>query len=373
MKIQAAVLWETGKPLVIETVDLAPPKSKEVLVKIGATSICHSDLNAQMSPDTPKPIVLGHEASGTVTEVGENVKFIKPGDKVTLNWVAYCGKCYYCLNDQEQLCDTAISTMQQGLLSDGTTRLSKDGNTVYHDSSLATFAEYVVVDEMSCVKLPDEMPLEQAALLGCGVATGFGAAVNAGEVTPGSTVAIFGSGGVGINAIQGARIAGASKIIALDMKQQNLDTAVEFGATHTFHIPTTPNMEEQVKALTGGVGIDVAIDTTGHTSATINAWNITRRGGTIIVVGVYNEETLSIPASLFHRNEKTIKGSCYGSANPHKNIKLLAQLYLDGKLKLDELILNRINLNDVNTAFESFHDNTLKNVGRTMIQFDSMK
>lgn len=368
MKIKAAVLREVGKPLEIEVIDLDPPKANEVLVKIAASGVCHSDLIAQESPGTPKPVVLGHEGAGVVIDIGENVKNVKPGDKVTLSWIPYCGVCVYCTNGQVHLCESAFGPMEQGFLPEGTSRLSKDGEIIYHDSCLSTFAEYAVVDKMSCVKLPDAMPLKQAALLGCGVATGYGAVVNAAKVTPGSSVAIFGCGGVGINAIQGAKIAGASIIIAVDMKQQNLEVARKFGATHVIN-PAEGNLEEVIKGLTDGIGVQFAIDATGNTKATASAWDITRKGGVVVVVGFYTSKDLTINAELFHRRGKTLKGSSYGDINPLRDIRTLAQLYLDGKLMLDELVLDTLSLNDINKAFDGFSDCCSINVGRSVISF----
>jgi len=369
MKTKAAVLVETGKPLEILELDLAPPKENEVLVKMAASGICHSDWIAMNSAATPLPAVLGHEGAGVVVETGPNVKNVKPGDKVALSWIPYCGMCVFCTNGQVHLCESAFGPMVQGFLPDGTSRLSRNGQIVYHDSLLSTYAEYAVVHEMSCVKLPDDMPLVQASLLGCGVATGYGAAVNAAKVTPGSTVAVFGCGGVGINAIQGARIAGASKIIACDIKPANLEAARRFGATHTIHVGEGRTVE-QLKELTDGWGVHFAIDATGNTMATALAWDGTRKGGMVVVVGFYTEKQLTLNAELFHRRGKTIKGSSYGDINPLRDIRNLAQLYLDGKLMLDELILRRIPLTDINQGLAAFHDKDSVNVGRTVIVFD---
>lgn len=369
MKMKAAVMTGYGKPLEIQEVDLAKPKANEVLVKVLATGVCHSDLNALNDETTPIPTILGHEGAGIVVEVGPNVTKVKVGDKVALSWVPYCGTCEFCVTGEVQLCEAAFGPMFNGTLLDGTHRLSKDGNVIYHNSLLSTFAEYTVVPELSCVKLPDEMPPAQASLIGCGVATGFGAAVNAAKVTPGSTVAVFGIGGVGINAIQGARIAGASKIIACDMKADNLEIAKKFGATHTVNV-AEENTEEALKALTGGYGVHFAIDCTGHTGATENAWKGTRKGGTIVVVGAFNPAvSLNLPAGGFHRVGKTLKGSFYGDTKPYRDFPRIAQLYLDGQFMLDELVLDRIQLNDINKAFDSFHDCSCINVGRSVIEF----
>jgi S-(hydroxymethyl)glutathione dehydrogenase / alcohol dehydrogenase len=373
MKMKAAVMTEIGKPLEIQEVELAAPKANEVLVKIEATGVCHSDLNALGDETTPKPTILGHEGAGIVAAVGSNVTKVKVGDKVALSWAPYCGTCEFCVTGNVHLCETAFGPMFEGTLLDGTSRLSKDGETIYHNSLLSTFAEYTVVPELSCVKLPDEMPLAQASLIGCGVATGYGAAVHAAKVTPGSTVAVFGIGGVGVNAIQGARIAGAAKIIACDMKPANLEIAKKFGATHTINV-AEQNAEEALKELTGGLGVHFAIDCTGHTGATESAWKGTRKGGTVVVVGAFNPAmALQLPAGGFHRVGKILKGSFYGDTQPYRDFPTIAQLYLDGKFMLDELVLDRIQLTDINQAFDSFHDCNCINVGRTVVEFSSQE
>lgn len=372
MKMKAAVMTGVNAPLEILAVDLAAPKANEVLVKIEATGVCHSDLNALEDPSTPTPTILGHEGAGIVTAVGLNVKTVKVGDKVALSWVPYCGTCEFCVTGAVHLCDSAFGPMFNGTLLDGTSRLSKDGELVFHNSLLSTFAEYAVVPEMSCIKLPDEMPMAQASLIGCGVATGYGAAVNAAKVTPGSTVAVFGIGGVGINAIQGARIAGASKIIACDVKPANLELAKTFGATHTINV-ASEEASEALKALTGGHGVHFAIDCSGHTKATESAWNGTRKGGTVVVVGAFNPSmSISLPGGGFHRVGKILKGSFYGDTQPFRDFPKIAQLYLDGKFMLDELILGRMQLDDINEAFHSFHDCNCVNVGRSVIEFSSI-
>ncbi|WP_230932578.1 Zn-dependent alcohol dehydrogenase [Priestia sp. TSO9] len=372
MKMKAAVMTGVNAPLEILAVDLAAPKANEVLVKIEATGVCHSDLNALEDSSTPTPTILGHEGAGIVTAVGLNVKTVKVGDKVALSWVPYCGTCEFCVTGAVHLCDSAFGPMFNGTLLDGTSRLSKDGELVFHNSLLSTFAEYAVVPEMSCIKLPDEMPMAQASLIGCGVATGYGAAVNAAKVTPGSTVAVFGIGGVGVNAIQGARIAGASKIIACDVKPANLELAKTFGATHTINV-ASEEASEALKALTGGHGVHFAIDCTGHTKATESAWEGTRKGGTVVVVGAFNPSmSINLPGGGFHRVGKVLKGSFYGDTQPFRDFPKIAQLYLDGKFMLDELILGRMQLDDINEAFQSFHDCNCVNVGRSVIEFPSI-
>jgi S-(hydroxymethyl)glutathione dehydrogenase / alcohol dehydrogenase len=370
MKMKAAVMTEVGAPLQIKEVSLDGPKPGEVLVKILATGVCHSDLNALYDDTTPIPTILGHEGAGIVIEVGANVKTVNVGDKVALSWVPFCGTCEFCQTDQVHLCESAFGPMFAGTLLDGTTRLRINGEKLYHNSLLSTFAEYSVVPEMSCIKLPDSIPMAQASLIGCGVATGFGAAVRAANVSAGSTVAIFGIGGVGVNAIQGARIAGASKIIACDVKDQNLEIAKSFGATHTVNVSNVDPVEA-LKELTGGFGVHFAIDCTGNTNAASFAWQGTRKGGTTVVVGAFNpKKELAIPARGFHRVGKNLKGSFYGNVHPFRDFPLIAQLYLDGKFKLDELVLSRIRLEDINGAMDGFHDHSCVNVGRTVIEFN---
>lgn len=369
MKIRAAVMVEVGKPLSVQEVELSKPEANEVLVQIKATGVCHSDLNALNDGTTPVPTVLGHEGAGIVAAIGANVTKVKVGDKVALSWVPYCGTCSFCVEGTVHLCESAFGPMFNGTLLDGTSRLGKDGETIYHNSLLSTFAEYAVVPELSCVKIPSDMPFAQASLIGCGVSTGYGAAVNAAKVTPGSTVAVFGIGGVGVNAIQGARIAGAAKIIACDVKADNLEIARKFGATHTVNV-AEENAEEALKSLTGGLGVQFAIDCSGHTSATESAWKGTRKGGTVVVVGAFNPSVeIKLPAAGFHRVSKILKGSFYGDTQPYRDFPTIAQLYLDGKYMLDELVLNRITLDEINKAFGDFNDCNCINVGRSVIEF----
>ncbi|MDR1430702.1 MAG: alcohol dehydrogenase catalytic domain-containing protein, partial [Propionibacteriaceae bacterium] len=228
--MQAAVMTATGQ-LSVREVELADPKATEVLVKIAATAVCHSDLNTLLDPSSPVPQVLGHEGAGTVVSVGENVTTCAVGDRVALSWVPFCGVCAFCAAGKVHLCESAFGPMFAGTLLDGSTRLSLDGRGCHHSSLLSTFAEYAVIPQLSCVPMPPEMPMVPASMIGCGVATGYGAAVRAAQAGPGSSVAVFGVGGVGVNAIQGAKVAGAQTVIACDIKQDNLERAQAFGAT----------------------------------------------------------------------------------------------------------------------------------------------
>ncbi|PWI26711.1 zinc-binding alcohol dehydrogenase [Kurthia sibirica] len=370
MKIKAAVMRTTGGKLSIEDINLSEPKHDEVLVQIKATGVCHSDLNSLEDATTPLPTVLGHEGAGIVHSVGSSIKHVKPGDRVVLSWAPYCGQCAYCAEGKVHLCEDAFGPMFAGTLLDGTTRLSDENGKIYHSSLLSTFAEYAVVPAMSCIKIPDEMPFAQASLIGCGVSTGYSAAVNAAGVTAGSTVAVFGIGGVGINAIQGAKIAGASKIIACDIKDENLEIAKKFGATHVVNC-SAPDTVEQIQAITDDAGVHFAIDCSGNTFAAQTAWLSARKGATVVVVGAFNPtKELSLPAGGFHRLGKVLRGSFYGDASPFRDFPRIAQMYLDHKFMLDELVIKTISIDEINEAFDAFHDHNCSNVGRTVITFD---
>lgn len=368
LSTRAALLTATGAPLEVCRMDLAPPGPREVLVRIGASGVCHSDVLIQHNPATPKPMVLGHEGAGTILEVGADVTRVRPGDRVALNWNPYCGACYCCRAGQTFLCDVVEEALVKGELPAGGRRLSRAGSPVSHSSVLSTHAELAVVDEMSCVVLPEGMPLVPAALLGCGVPTGFGAVTNAARVSKGASIAVFGAGGIGINAVQAARLAGAEIIVACDLKDSNLEASRRFGATHTVNVGTE-DVRDALLSLTAGRGVDYAIDTTGKTAATAQAWTCVRTGGTVVVVGRYTEQAVAIEAAMFHRRGKTLRGSLYGDIDPHRDIRRLAELYLDGQLLLDELVLSCIPLDGINDALASFGDASRPNVGHNVIVF----
>lgn len=370
MKMKAAVMTALGKPLEVREVELAEPKSDEVLVKILATAVCHSDLNTLNDPTTPIPQVLGHEGAGEVVKVGENVTTCRVGDKVALSWVPYCGTCAFCRAGKTNLCETAFGPMFGGTLLDGTSRLTMDGGPCYHMSLLSTFAEYTVVPQMSCVPIPDSMPMAPASMIGCGVATGYGAAVRAAQVTAGSSVAVFGVGGVGANAIQAAKLCGAATVIACDIKDENLELSKNFGATHTINTLKVADVPAAIREITDGVGAEYTIDCTGNTKVGRMAWMSGRKGSTNVVIGAYPADgTLELPSGSFHRVAKILKGSFYGDVNPFNDFPKIAQLYLEGKYDLDSLIIRKIKLDDINIAFDAFHDPKAKNMGRYIIEF----
>lgn len=370
MKMKAAVMTAVGKPLEIMEVDLAQPRANEVLVKIGATGVCHSDLNTLNDPGSPMPQVLGHEGAGTVIQTGDNVNTCKSGDHVALSWVPYCGTCVFCSTGKVHLCESVFGPMFEGTLPLGGTRLMLKGQTCYHSSMLSTFAEYAVVPERSCIKIPEKMPFAPASTIGCGVATGYGAAVHAACVRPGDSVVVFGIGGVGINAIQGARVAGALRIIACDTKAENLEKCRRFGATDTIDIRKVKSVPQAIQALTDGWGADSAIDATGSPSACAMAFASIRKGGTVVVVGAYpSDGQIVLPAGGFHRVGKILKGSFYGDVNPYFDFPRIAELYMAGIYDLDSLVIKKIKLEQINEAFDSFHDPSANNVGRYVIEF----
>jgi len=369
MQTRAAIWTGVSKPLQVVSVELDPPRDEEVLVEVRASGICHSDLNGARDATMASPTILGHEGAGVVLEVGRRVSHVKPGDHVVLSWLPYCSECYFCRCGQPQLCQTVIKPLFEGTLMDGSTRFRIGTEPVFHYSLLSTFSNHTVVPARSCVKIPAEMPFAQASLIGCGVATGYGAAVNAAGVTEGSTVAVFGVGGVGVAALQGAVARGADRVIAVDMKDANLESAREFGATHTVNAKDGEQVKALIHEITQGRGVDFAIDTTGSSKACRQAWELTRKGGSVVVVGAFQSGEISIPAPGFHRVGKVLKGSFYGDVDPINGLAELVDAYLEGKLKLDNLIRERVSLEKVNEVLASFDDPNAKNIGRAVIEF----
>ncbi|GAB2603759.1 NDMA-dependent alcohol dehydrogenase [Kocuria himachalensis] len=347
----SAVLETPNQPLTLREIDLEEPRTGEVRVKIGATGVCHSDISVYTAVlPNPLPAVLGHEAAGTVTAIGEGVTDLAPGDRVVLTWLAQCGECFYCLKGQPQLCETAGVAFAKGSLLDGTTRYSMDGADVFQMAGLGTFSQECVVPARSAIKIPDTIPLTSAALIGCGVLTGWGAAANTANIGIGDTVAVVGCGGVGLNAIQGARMSGASTIIAVDMHEERLELARTMGATHT--LQPGENLPKQIRQLTGGRGTDVTLEVVGRQETVRDAVKMTRRGGEVVLVGAGGDDVfLNVPAfNGMVMSEKTVKGSLYGSANIKRDVPRLVSLYEAGLLKLDELVTEQFAFDEVNDA-----------------------
>ncbi|HVE91055.1 MAG TPA: Zn-dependent alcohol dehydrogenase [Actinomycetota bacterium] len=348
--MKAAVLQAFGEPVTITDVELAPPKAGEVLVRIRATGVCHSDLSMQQGKlPYPLPCVLGHEGAGVVEQVGPGVASVAPGDHVVVVWSPICGHCFYCLRGQAHLCETS---QVLGLMEDGTSRLSRDGETLYHAINAATFAEAAVLRENSVVKIPDDVPFEIAAVVGCGVLTGVGAAVKTASVRPGDSVVVVGCGGVGINVIQGARLAGADPIVAVDAVAGKLEMAQRFGATHTVNASET-DAAAAVLGLTEGRGADAAFEVVGNVKLQRQVYDMTRRGGSAVFVGVapFGDE-VSLPSLFLTLGEKKVLGCFYGSCDPRRDIPWILSLWRAGKLDLEGLISQRSVLENINDAFE---------------------
>jgi len=353
MKIRAAILKKPETPFIIEEVDLDPPKQREVLIKMVASGVCHSDWHlVRGTTKHPMPLIAGHEGAGIVEEVGEGVTRVKPGDHVTLSWTPDCGECFYCQRNQPNLCETYTEPIWNGVMLDGTTRVHLNGEPVYLYCGLGTFSEYIVVPEPSCIPIDSSIPLETAALVGCGVATGVGAAMYTARVSPGDSVVVYGAGGIGLNVIQGAALAGATTIIAVDMTEEKMALAKQFGATHT--LIASPDTIKEIKQLTGGRGAEHVFEAVGLPSIQEEALEAVRPGGMLTLVGLSAMGTgTNLPGAVITRTEKTIKGSYYGSVSPKRDFPLFLDMYQHGQLKLDELVSQRYPLDQINEAFES--------------------
>ena len=349
--MKAAVLYKPNEPMVIEEVELDPPKANEVKVRIGAAGICRSDLH-MMKGDARinLPAVLGHEGSGVVEEIGEGVTTLKPGDHVILSFVPNCGRCHFCLTGRSNLCSAHAAT--GGTLFDGTTRLHKGDQRITHMGKVACFSQEAVVPESGCIPIPDHVPFPQAAFIGCCVSTGVGAVVFAAGVKPGSSVAVIGCGGVGLNIIQGAKLVNASKIIAVDINEARLEFSMKFGATHQVSAATQDPVAA-VKELTDGLGADYTFEAYGSAETVETAFKCARRGGTIVVAGLAPIGDLApIDATSLVRDEKTLKGTYYGSIRPTVDMPVIVEMYLSGKLNIDDLVGKEYRLDDINEAFQ---------------------
>jgi len=357
MRIRAAVLERTGGELAVQDVDLAPPGPGEVLVRLAASGVCHSDQNAiDGTAATPCPAVLGHEGAGIVEALGDGVTGVAVGDHVTLSWAPSCGRCAECIRDLPQLCQAAWPAMGAGALLDGTTRLSRDGEPIHHYSLISSFAEACVVPERSCVVIPKDVPFDVAGLVGCAVTTGVGAVWNTARVRPGDRVAIVGCGGVGLSALLGAVAAGASEIVAVDVSEAKLAVARELGATQGVLWAGGPDeTAEAVRQATGG-GVDYAIEATGRPEAMTAAFLSTRNRGAAVLIGIPHEDAvLSVPALTIPRMERRILGSIYGSARPERDFLTILDLYRRGRLPLDRLVSHRLPLERIGEAFALMH------------------
>ncbi|MBS1727157.1 MAG: Zn-dependent alcohol dehydrogenase [Armatimonadetes bacterium] len=352
MKVRAAILDEVGGPIRVRTVDLAAPHAGEVLVKVAACGVCHSDWHLVTGETKhPLPAGIGHEGAGTIVELGPGVSTLSVGDSVALSWAPFCGSCFYCSVGQPNLCETYVEPIWAGTMLDGTTRFSEEGRPIYHYCGLACFAEYVVVPAMCCVPMPEGFPLEIAAVIGCAVTTGVGSVVNTAQVQLGSSVAVFGAGGVGLSTVMGAAASGATTIIAIDRYESRLEAARDLGATHT--VLAGEDAVGQIRGLTAGRGADYVFEAIGSPSVQELCLEAARPGGTIVFSGLSPMgSSTDLPGSVIVRQEKTIRGSYYGSANPPADFARFAEWYREGRLPLDRLVSRRYGLDEIQTAFE---------------------
>ena len=367
MQIRAVTLNTVGEPVQVETLELAQPLSGEVLVAMGAAGICHSDQHAISGHHGAEiPCVLGHEGAGEVVAIGPAVERVRVGDRVALNWIPSCGNCFYCSRNQKHLCSEGLQRIWSGYLQDGTSRISRDGQPIMHYCGISTWADHMVVSEASCQRIPDAVPFEVAALIGCGVATGVGAAVHRAELSEGDSVAVVGAGGVGLSAIMGARMSGAERIIAVDRQPDKAQLAMDLGATE--FLVADDGAINKVLDATNGVGVDVVIEAVGNPGLQESWLQAVRRGGTLVCVGIPNEsEATHILTADFIRSEKSIKGSYYAAADSAKAIDDLCVAYLDGYLPIDKLISKRVPITEVQQGLDAMLAGT---EGRTVIKFD---
>ncbi len=361
--MKAAVLREVGKPLQIENVQIGKPGPREVLIRTVAAGVCHSDLHfIEGSYPHPLPAVLGHESAGVVEMVGSDVRSVKPGDHVITCLSAFCGHCAHCVTGHLSLCDGAETRRGE----EQATRLTQDGAPMGQFLNLSSFAEQMLIHENACVAIRKDMPLDRAALIGCGVMTGVGSVIHTSNVRPGETVAVIGCGGVGLAAINGAAIAGAGRIIAIDMSPAKANLARHFGATD-FICAAETDPVAAVQELTRG-GVNHSFEAVGLKKTSEQAFHMTARGGTANIIGMIPiGQTIEVPGFMF-LGERRIQGSLMGSNRFPVDMPRLVDFYLNGKLKLDELVSRRIGLADVNEAFVEMKRGE---IARSVIVFDA--
>lgn len=364
--MKAAVLYRANEPLAIEDLEQDAPAPGEVRVKLGSAGVCASDYHVmEGTAQFPLPMVLGHEGAGVVEAVGSGVTSVKPGDHCILAFVSPCGRCHACNIGQPHLCDTHRASGSR--MFDGATRLHSGGQDIFQMQKLGLFGEHAVVPEQACCVIPKSVPMEVAALIGCSVTTGVGGVINQPGIEAGVTVAVFGSGGVGLNAIQGARLLNARKIIAVDVYDHKLEFSYKFGATDVVNARAEDPVE-RIRELTGGEGVDYAFDTFGSARTTSQAFDATRKGGRAVIIGLAPAgEKAPIDLIDMVRNQKTVVGSYYGSASPHETFRKLVDFYLQRKIDVDSLVTRRYSLDEINEGFAAL---TRGEDGRGVIVFD---
>ncbi|TAK20611.1 MAG: Zn-dependent alcohol dehydrogenase [Chloroflexota bacterium] len=355
--MKAAVLYEAHKPLVIEDVTIDGPRDGEVLARVVATGACHSDYHVMdgswHGSNFPMPVVLGHEAAGIVEKVGPGVTSVKPGDHVIMSFAPSCGRCKRCSGGQPHLCQSMSGG--RGTMYDGSRRIRRGNDLLYHfGGGMSSFAELSLLHESQAVKVRKDIQLDRAALIGCAIMTGVGAVLNTARVEPGATMAVFGTGGVGLSVVQGGVLANASRIIAVDLKANKLAYAREMGATDTINASDADPVDA-IKEITGGQGVDYAFDAIGFASVSRQCYDVTRRGGTTVVVGMApTGQEIPIPATI-PGEEKIVKGCFYGSTRPQIDFPRLVDFYLAGKLKIDQMLTRRYKFDEINESFDALH------------------
>ena len=359
MKTRAAVAWEAGKPLSIEEVDLAGPKKGEVLIRNVATGVCHTDAYtlSGADPEGAFPSIMGHEGGAIVEEVGPEVKSVKPGDHVIPLYTPECKKCLFCKSGRTNLCVAIRATQGKGLMPDGTSRFSKGKRQILHFMGTSTFSEYTVLPEIALAKIAKKAPLEKVCLLGCGITTGIGAVLNTAKVRPGSTVAVFGLGGVGLSVIQGAVMAKAERIFAVDINPGKEEMARALGATDFLNPKKYDKPIQQVIVELTGWGVDYSFECVGNTQLMRSALECCHRGwGESIIIGVAasGQEIGTRPFQLV--TGRVWKGSAFGGVKGRTQLPGMVKQYMDGEIKIDEMITHTMGLEDINKAFDLMHE-----------------
>jgi S-(hydroxymethyl)glutathione dehydrogenase/alcohol dehydrogenase len=369
MKIKAAVAWGPNEPLKIEEIDLEGPKKGEVLIKVLASGVCHTDAYT-LSGEDPEglfPVILGHEGGGIVEEVGEGVTTLKKGDHVIPLYTPECGECKFCKSGKTNLCQRIRETQGKGLMPDGTSRFSKDGKQIYHYMGTSTFAEYTVVPEIALAKVNKDAPLDKICLLGCGVTTGIGAVFNTAKVEEGATIAVFGLGGIGLSVVQGAKMAKAAKIICIDINEDKFEMAKKFGATDCVNPKKFDKpIQEVIVEMTEG-GVDYSFECVGNVDLMRSALECCHKGwGESIIIGVAGagKEISTRPFQLV--TGRVWRGSAFGGVKGRTELPGYVDKYMSGEINLDDLVTFKMPLEDINKAFDLMHEG--KSI-RTVIEF----
>ena len=359
MDVRAAVAHEVGKPLTIETVQLEGPKEGEILVEIKSTGICHTDAFT-LSGDDPEgifPAILGHEGAGVVVDIGKNVTSLKKGDHVIPLYIPECRQCKSCLSGKTNLCTAIRDTQGKGIMPDGSSRFSLDGKPIFHYMGTSTFSNFTVMPEIAAAKIRKDAPFEKVCYIGCGVTTGIGAVINTAKVEPGANVAVFGLGGIGLNVIQGARLAGANKIIGIDTNNKKKALAENFGLTHFVNpLEVEDDLIDYVTDLTDG-GADYSFECIGNINTMRQALECCHRGwGVSVIIGVAGsgQEISTRPFQLV--TGRVWKGTAFGGAKSRTQVPQIVDWYMDGKINIDDLITHTLELEEINDAFHLMHE-----------------